>query len=152
MFTGWLLEKNTNSFYHPLGLLWGCGTAPVHGKQMEWGSQFNASHNQDHSPKCCARAGFLVMLHKRWCTTSEPGWALWPCARQEGNARAVSVMEELALPVWFHSVALAAIRPTDDRQDRAAEVTCHLPPFTLLFLLTPELLKQFPLRRFTQWP
>lgn len=44
----------------------------------------------------------------------------------------------------------SAIRPTGDRQDRAAEVTCHLPPFTLLFLLTPELTKQFPLRRFTQ--
>lgn len=28
------------------------------------GAQFNASHNQDDSPKCCARGGFLVMVHK----------------------------------------------------------------------------------------
>lgn len=43
-----------------------------------------------------------------------PDWVLLPCGRQEGNARAVSVMGELALPVWFHLVSLAAIRPTGD--------------------------------------
>lgn len=116
------------------------------------GSTVQCHHNQDHSPKCCAKAGFLVMVHKWWCATSVPSWALVPCGRQEGNARAISLMEKLALPVWFHSVALAAIGPAGDRQDRAAEVTCHLPPFTLLFLLTSELPKQFPLRQFTQWP
>lgn len=140
-FGSWYLVRCFSRLLRAMGK--GFGTAPVHGKQMEWGAQFNASHNQDHSPKCCARVGFLVVVHNFSARLGT--LALW-----QANARAVSLMEKLALPVWFHSVALAAIRPTSDRQDRVAEVTCHLPPFTLLFVLTPELPKQFPLRQFTQ--
>jgi len=67
-------------------------------------------------------------------------------AEQEGSASAVSVVEELALPLWSHRVSLTDVRPTADVQDRAAEVPRCYPLVTLLFLLTLELPKQFPLR------
>lgn len=95
-----------------------------------------------------SHTGFLVMMHKRLHFCARLG-TLALCvlaAEQEGNARAVSVVEELALPVWFHHTSLTDVRPTGDVQDRTAEVTCCLPPFTLLFLLPPELPNQFPLR------
>lgn len=107
-----------------------------------------ASHNQDCSPKCCAKAGFLVMMHKQshfWV-----GLGTLPLcvqgANQKGNASALHVGEELALPIWFHCMSLTDVRPIGDVQNRTVEVTCHLPSFTLLFVLTPELPKQFPLR------
>lgn len=81
-FGSWYLARWVSRLLSAKGR--GCGTAPVHGKQVDWEAQFNASHNQDHSSKCCARAGFLVMVHKWWCATSVPGWALLPCGMKEG--------------------------------------------------------------------
>lgn len=96
----------------------------------------------------CGHTGFLMMMHKSLHFCARPG-TLALCstaAEQEGNARAVSVVGELALPVWFHCASLADVRTTADVQHRAAEVTCCFLPFTFSFLLTPELPKHFCLR------
>lgn len=69
--------------------------------------------------------GFLVMMHKQLHFCARLG-TLALCvlaAEQEGNAKAVCAVEELALPVWFRCASLTDVRPTGDVQDRTAEVT-----------------------------
>lgn len=131
----------------------------VYEKQLEWRAQRGASHNRDHSPKCCAKAALWPYRLSRddaqvvalLCQAGHSCLVQYSC-RAGGKCKGCKCGRGISSASWFHRASLTNVRPTGDVQDRAAELTCHLPPFTLLFLLTPELPKQFPLRWFTQWP